>query len=484
MRAGGRFDTIGRAWVGEPETWTTWTVGAGQMPPLESTGRFVCVGAMGGGKTETLAGAAIVAALLSPGKAVGVVAPTQKRLRIAWQKITRLLLPAWVSEVRVSDGEIVLVNGCRMQFVAAKIYSKDVGSPIQGYSWVAAFVDEEQDIEDEAMADVMMRGRDAPGGIYPVLSTCTLKDTPSWRERKGKYEADPRVTMYRMEATANPFVAPEYWEILRSQLTPRQYAMRVLAMDARPEKAVYHQFSRERHVRAIPRIGMTAVTRRVTGGYGLLIGHDPGTIYDVSILLQAFEIHGEPGTIWFVVGELTTEETTSEAHAARLLELCQTEHRTQIMRKAGKEWVLDDTEPQAIIRADPYGNSESKPHVTVYKEFVKKSFAIKPAEYAKTGTGGGGSIPIEARVAMVNGLLGNAAGETRLFIASNDRGAPVAPRLVAALEMAARNEAGKADADKKTKSDVSHWPAALGYALWPYEKTRLSMTVTEQGAIY
>lgn len=458
-RYGGRFDTVSRAWCGKPTEFARWTVGQGQMPPLQAESRFVCIGAMGAGKTEVLARAAITRALRSPGKAIGVVAPTQKRLQICWGKIAKLLRPEWVTEVRLGDGEIVLANGCRIQFVAAKIYSKDVGSPIQGYSWVACYIDEEQDIDDEAMADCMMRGRDAPGGIYPVVSTCTLKDTPQWRARKAKYEADSSVTVYRMEALANPFVATEYWDSLRTSLTPRQWRMRVLALDARPERATYPDFDRDLHIRPKPAIGAFDATRAVCGA-PILIGHDPGSLHDVSLLLKCYEIDNT--LHWWVIGEVTTDGSTTAAHVQAL---------TEYLRK------VHYTDPgECKVVADPYGYAVStKPDVAVYKVFKRAGYSIRPAAYSKAKGGGAkpGMVPKDAAIEMVCTLLKSANNETRLYIHCDDAGKPVAEKLVTALECEERDEAGRAEMQKKDSSDTSHWAAALRYALHPYEQARV-----------
>jgi len=417
---------------------------------------------MGAGKTEVGARWKILRAILQPDCESGCVAPTQKRLKIVWSKILRLLDPSWVADVRLADQEIILVNGHIIQFVAAKIYSADVGSPIQGYDWVDCLVDEEQDCEDSAMADVAMRGRVA-GANYSVLTTCTLKDTPQWRERKQRYISQPSTTIYQMAATANPFIDPEYWENLRQTLTEREYRMRVLAEDARPERSVYPDFMRETHVRTLPELGIRNVTPKLTGGYDMLIGHDPGSLCDVSVLLRAYEIKGESGPVWFVIDELTTEQSTSEYHAHRLLELLQTKWHTQLP---------GNDEPKVLIRADPYGNTETRPHVTVYREFANVGFKIKAAEYNRKMSGPG-SIPKEARIGVVNTLLRNAAKETRLYFAAERDGNPTAKKLVAAIEMSERDEAGKAESEKKNKSDLSHWPAAMGYALWWYERTKV-----------
>lgn len=462
---GGRYDTLRRRFTGEaPEAFERWQVGAQQLAPLRADkGRWVCVGAMGAGKTEILARACLLYAIQhGTNRNIGIVAPTQKRLRIIWQKICRLLPPAWVVATRISDHEILLCNGCTLQFVAAKVASSDVGSPIQGQSFIAAFVDEEQDIVDEVMADIMMRGRDAADGNYYVLSSCTLKDTPEWRDRKQRYDRDDQVTLHRMAATANPFVHPEYWRMLRATLTARQYRMRVLALDARPERSTYPEFSRQLHCQPAPQLGARDVTRSIVGK-PYLIGHDPGTLCDVSLVLKAYQRRGESLPVWYVIGELTTEQSTTQQHAVQLVRLLAQ---------------YDATPADAIIVADPYGDrgDEHRPHVTTYKVLMQAGFKVRPAAYAvgKTGAAKPGVVPKDAGIDLVNTLLLNASGQTRLYIAVDAHGEPHAKRLVAALEMSERDAAGKAEAQRKSVADLSHWCASLRYSLWPYERARLN----------
>ena len=468
---GGQLDTVTRSFIGPPDEWSVWEIGIGQRPPVEfaidGDGRFVCVGAQGAGKTEILARCAIVRAILyGRNKALGVVAPTQKRLRIIWQKIERLLPPSWVLDVRIADGEIELVNGCKLQFVSAKVYSSEIGSAIQGYSWGAgAVIDEEQDITNEAIADVMARGRNAEGGKFAVLSTCTLKDTPTWRERKKTYERKNRIQLYRMEATANPFIEPEFWELLREQYTERQYRMRVLALDARPERAVYPEFDRATHCVPFPRVGVRDVTRNVTQ-YPYLLGHDPGTLCDVTLILRAYQFHGEALPVYWVVGEVTTEQTSTETHVRTVAEYMS--HRFGAARS------------DCMVVADPYGDREDsvKPDVSVYKRWTLEGYKIRPAAYAKSMRGAArpGVVPKEAGIEIVNTLLKNAAGKTRLYIDVDDAGQPVAKKLVASLEMSERDESGKAETQKKSNADLSHWTAALRYSCYPWERVRLQQT--------
>ena len=81
---------------------------------------------------------------------------------------------------------------------------------------------------------------------------------------------------------------------------------------------------------------------------------------------------------------------------------------------------------------------------------------------------------------MINRLLCSATNQKRLFIAMRD-GAPCAKNLVRSFEHSERDLYGKAENFRKGSSeDLSHWGAALGYALWPTEKIqRVSPTTTK-----
>jgi hypothetical protein len=94
-----------------------------------------------------------------------------------------------------------------------------------------------------------------------------------------------------------------------------------------------------------------------------------------------------------------------------------------------------------------------------------------------------GIIHKDAGIEMVNRLLRNAAGQSRLFVACDDRGAAAAPKLVEALEMSERDIQGKAETQPKgSPTDLSHWAAALRYALWSYERLR-DVSRKQQGDI-
>ena len=65
------------------------------------------------------------------------------------------------------------------------------------------------------------------------------------------------------------------------------------------------------------------------------------------------------------------------------------------------------------------------------------------------------------------------AGEAATGIVDiGDDSRPVAAKFVEATEMSERNGDGKAETEKKTAKDLSHWMAAARYALWSIEKPR------------
>jgi hypothetical protein len=469
LTVGGKFDVVLREWVGDPdpESWPVWTVSDDQYTVIEavlapdSPPRIVCVGGKGSGKTETNARLSVLLALLSPGMDRGVVAPTRDRLLPIRERIEGLMRPQWV--LAQNSTEILLVNGCRLQFATAKVYSKDVGSPFAGFTWKAgASIEEEQDIADRALGEVYARCRGATRRSYRMFSTCTLKDSTAWRNRKQRYERqqlEGKTSVVRMTKRANPWVEDWYWDDLRDRLTEREYRMEVEAIDAPPERAIYYQFARDRNVRVRPEIGLVDVTRKLTGA-SVLVGHDPGSLADVSIVLRAFAPRAQPDAppTWYVEDELTTRPGADpEGHALALTDL------------VGARFDLRPID--CVLRADPHGNTETKPHVTVYRELEAHGFRVLPAVYRANPKGTTahlpGQIPREARIRLVNRLF-----KSRLFMLPDDRGQARAQELLNAWEMSERDETGRAEAERKGGDDLSHWPAALGYGLWQYEHAR------------
>lgn len=454
--------------------------------PLEKRSRFVLVGGVGSGKSETGVRAIGRFQFDYRDAHIGVVAPTANKLGITWRKFLRLLHPSWISDVRMAPlmepPFILLKNGNKFQFLTASAPSKQKGTQIHGLDWIGALIDEEEQCSDAAVGDVYDRGREAVDGWYPVISTCTISDDPEFRARLEKYEKKQSVIDYHMSIYANPYVTKEYIELQKERHTERDFAQRVLAQKQKPQRATYPSYSIDTHVRPLPDVlsaGVVDVTKNVVGAE-YLIGHDMGENFDVSVILKAYEIAGE--RIWYVLNELTTERTTSDEHAAELVEFLQQTYGAHMLQRtrAGKLEV-DPMSPQVVIRADPHGTSEGKADETAYRYFQAYGFRIRPATYKKTknpaNAADPGVIKVKARVAMLNVLFRNAAGRTRLYLAEASTGLAKAERLSNALSMSQNDEQFRPEKQRKDIHDLSHWPSSTGFALWGYEHARIGMGV-------
>lgn len=434
--------------------------------------KILCYGAMGAGKTAVLARWLIVQALAlcvgcpaPPDVAIGAVAPTRSR-RDLIVKALKSAVPAGWYDYRKKDSDFVLSCGVAIELRAAKAQSSDTGTPIAGQTWAACARDEGQD-QTDAHDDVEMRGRGAPKGIYRELVTCTAKGTSKWKRWRDERLKSPNWCLYRLEYWSNVFVFPKYWEELKHDLSERGWILKVLAQDVAPEKAIYIAFNVDRNLIAFPPRGAQDVTRHVLRHHGpnftVLGGHDPGVHQDVTILLKAFKLPGRKRHVWVAFDEIITRRTTSEQHAKAL--------KTRLRNKWGVQ-MADTLGERALLRCDPHGQRDNRPHTTVYTEFRNEGFTIMSAAYTKKAVGSGW-IPLKASIEMMNRLFHSASELVRLYLGT-EYGRVMTPRLQHCLEMAEWDDSYEKQAGRKDDKDddVSDPPDATRIAMWPYEKTR------------
>jgi hypothetical protein len=419
----------------------------------------------------------------------GQTAPTLGRLGLVKIEMQQAFAPNWGRYAARDDFEgFEMCDGTRIRFRYAHAQSKAKGAPIQGYNWSWCGRDEMQD-QVEAHPDIQARGRSALNGRYLQLGTATAKDSPDWRTLRDQLEQSGLWIRRTLLGPRSPFVHSDHWEAMKKTMSPREFQRRVMAKDLPPETATYPEWSRETNLVTVPDIGWMDVTahelRGNGGNYDLLVGHDPGTTIDVSLFLKAFVppgkserdyLMGKVKPWWVVLGELNTEQSTTETHIVKLLEHVRDTWQLNLLTAQGK---ANPNGPQILVRADPAGDSDNRTDKSVYTQFANAGIRIKPAVWNAKNTGHG-RVPREAGVELVNTLFCNAASERRLFVARNLDGSPSAPKLVAALESSERDEAGRAENARKGKGDVTHWPAALRYALWAIERPRLQLVPREE----
>ncbi len=474
VRLGGVLDTVAGCFIGPSIKPRRWYIGERQAEILlrrdPKRSRTLLYSAEGGGKTVLMAMWLIVQVLhlIASGEpgAIGATAPTHERLqtlvkaigaRVPVDSAKRQKVGSWFTYY-TEDREFRCASGNHLiQCRSTKKQSDATGSPIQGFTWKASGDDELQDTaENGADPDIEARCRGARQSYR--MCTATAKDSSNWRTFRDGLSSD--WTIERIDFRHTPFIWPEHWERMKRNMSPREYQRRVLAMDVGPERMLYHTWDRAKNLVPVPRIGAKDISARVVGA-AALVGHDPGKLFDVSLLLFAYEVEGKRR--WWVRDEYTTESSTIDQHIAGFKVHLQENWQLQFPQPE---------EPKVIVRADPYSDSsDDQPDRGVYTAWKLHGFRALSAAYNKQGEGRG-KVPKEGRIEMVCRLLCNAAGERRLFIDCDENRKPCAPRLVESIELSERDEIGKAETQKKTRRDLSHWSAALGYALWPYERLR------------
>ncbi len=485
---GGMLDTkaVPPCLVGPSRNPQTWYCSEDQAPVIvhadtDPLGQLV-YGSEGAGKTTAASQWLYLRWLevLGEGREGGIVAPTETRLDLVLREIGKLFPTAWF-HYRVGDGIIVMCDGTQLRMMSSYQQSAAQGSRIQGFSWSFVVVDEAQD-SVHVHEDIESRGRDAKHGRYKQLRTATAKDSPDWRELRDKLagakddHGAPLWILRTLYGRNSPFIPANFWEAKESSMSAREYRRRVLALDVGPERATYPAWDRAQNLLHVPDSweDVTTSELRVHGDdMRLLVGSDPGSLFDVSILLKAYRTHRAQIYPWWVaVDEVTTESSTTEAHIAKLLE------------KVRARWHLNQLDrngrpvhggAQMLVRADPAGDADTRTHISVYTQYARAGITIKPASYNRAGDGHG-RMPKDAGIDMINTLFCSERGERRLFVARKPDNTPACPRLVAAIEQSERDLAGKAETQRKDKQDVSHWPAALRYALWAIERPRLQPT--------
>lgn len=482
-RFGGVVDTkaLRPYFSGPSKDPVTWYCSEDQEPIVihgesDPNGQLV-YGSEGGGKTRALGmwHGLRVLEHIGEHREGGQTAPTDDRLEFIRLEFAALFPASWCRHFKAAD-LYVFCDGTRIQLVSTYRQSSAQGSPVQGFNWSWCGRDEAQD-QVEVHEDIESRGRRAKlirGKVrFKQLATATAKDSSDWRTLRDRLIAGGWIKRVLL-ISRSPFVAPSFLEEKALVMSAREFKRRYGAADLPPERAVYPAWDREKNLILLPEnmlaAGWTDVTARELarwGGASMLGGHDPGSLFDVTELLKAFDVPRARRPIWVVVDELTTEQTTTEQHVDELLTLI----RAKGLNRLGRDGRTVVDGPHLFVRGDPYGNNDSKPDRACYTVFRNGGIRIEPAAYNEEGTGPG-RVPKAAGIEVINSLFCNVRGDRHLYIAKDKQGRPAAPRLVESIEMSEKDERGKAETQPKNKKDLSHWSAALRYALWVIERPR------------
>lgn len=484
-RLGGMLDTWTRQIVGPSERPRYWQCSVQQemiiLHPDSMPLWTLVQGSEGAGKTAIIPKWAYCRVLEHCGhdRETWITAPVFARLAWIKKAISDDWDPKWF-RWKERDQTYRLRTGMTVRLVSAHQQSESAGSPFQGGNIVACASDELQD-HHERDADIQARGRAAPNGKFKRLATSTFKDSTEWRNFRETASRSPDWSVVKLLGLESPFVWPKHWERMRTNgITLREYQRRVLAMDVGPEAQLYHCWARSvdgvpGNLRPIP-LGAVDVTAQVMAPWGrnisVLIGHDPGKRQHVSMFLKAYQLadRNDARPRWFVVDEVTSPESTLEVHVGDVLKRARAKWRVNLLDFRGAP---SADSPIALVRIDPHTRtSNAHPGQDFYTIWRKAGFVAKAAAYKPNSTDPT-QILKESRFNMMNQLICDANGARRLFIACDDMGTAAAPMLLKAFESMERNAADEGEAEAKNEADLSHWPAAVGYALWQIERPRL-----------
>lgn len=448
--------------VGPTREPVTWYVSEDQAEVLlhndaERLSQIV-YGSEGAGKTAVLARWHIfrLLSVIGEGKEGGQTAPTEARMAMIRDELFRICPESWFG-YSASKDLMTFCDGSKLRFVSTYQKSKEGGAPIQGFNWSWCGQDEGQD-QLNARSDIESRGRSAYKGNYYQLMTATAKDDSAWRNTRDALQASGLWMRRTMLGTRSPFVHAKFWDEKKRTMDPREYRRRILAEDIGIELAAYFGWDRSRNVAAntrLPDVTTAALEHyesRHNGTLTLLVGHDPGIIYNTSVVLRMLVLNRRPA--WFVVGEFQTKQTDNHQHAQGLLKYLQQNFKCETGDGA-----------KAAIFCDPHGKGDAMTdYQTVYSAFHKNGLDMFSPSVER--------ISRKKRVGMVNRMLGDAADSSGLYIAATTDGV-AAPLLVDAFETLEKLESGgnpEGVTAKKNEKDKTHAPAALGYALWPFER--------------
>lgn len=462
-------------------------------------------GSEGAGKTTALAMWHALRWLehLGEGREGLQTAPTGARLDLVRAEMFRVWRPTWY-RFRVADEIFEFCDGTLLRMISTYRQSAAGGSPVQGFNASWAGGDEAQD-QVEVHEDIESRGRAAKlvNGVnrYKQLRTATAKDSADWRSLRDVLtvaklpDGTPLWVRRTLLIERSPFVAPNFLEIKRQSMSLREFRRRYEAADLPPEHATFPAWSRGHNLIHVPQIGWEDVTALELAPWGanltLLAGHDPGSLFQVTELAKAYvptarlrDYHAGRSSgreryapRWVIRGEVTSDSgATTEQHLVELLKVARERWGANLLDRNDRPVKHG---PQMFVRADPYGNNDNRPDRSVYTLFRGAGIRVEPAAYSVEGSGPG-RVPLDASIEVVNTLLCSAAQQRRLFVELDDRGMPVAPKLVEAFESQERDYRGKADTKRKDVKDLSHWPAATRYMLWAVERPRLQRIAAGQ----
>ena len=194
------------------------------------------IGGIGSGKTMAGVVKALYFADLLGGLGM-IVAPTYTMLRDATLRTFREVAGRAVTDFYVHEMRAVLAGGTEVLFRSA-----DTPDRLRGPNLTWAYIDEAALCPPDTWPIVL--GRLRQGG---QLGRCWLTTTP--KGRNWVYDIAQNATVFRARTRDNPYLAPEFVELLERSYSGKFAAQELGGEFVTYEGLVYDEFDRTRHVR-------------------------------------------------------------------------------------------------------------------------------------------------------------------------------------------------------------------------------------------
>ena len=370
----------------------------------------------------------------------------------------------WIDGEADSKKQIRTANGCVVDVLATQRQSREKGHPTQGKDWDDCGADVSSSMDDSAHVDLWDRGRNSPD--YTVDEATSLDDYPSFLLRLEAMRAQPEhYLIIKCYGEDNPWTPSSFLEAKIAEYggpESRMTRRRIRLEEVPPDRLVYPRFSLARHVQRLPK-GAIDITQRVTlevlgTAYQYVMGQDFGVLTTATVVLKCYSLPGRTkgDRAWWAVNEITSRNEYSDRHA-RLIKA-----------------QYPEVSSYAVI-ADPHFNVRESADKSDYTQFRNEGLTIMRA--AGDTTVAKKHITVKHRLAMVNALFMDGKDEPHLYLDCDGDMRPTCQQLAKALVSLQYNDHGDQQPERKDKYDMTHWPDAVGYGLYRFERFRGSSTL-------
>jgi hypothetical protein len=330
---GGKFDIWKRQYVADADHVETLGVSEEQFVCLNGTAREkLGKGGRGGGKSHLISRWTLKQVCRFPSGSVQLTSPTHKKALILWKKVLADTPKHWLLPgkrgVKLSARELCYANGCVVRF-----FSATIADGLRGEDNDAAAVDERQDVDQDAVDNIMLTLRRRED--FEMLQVGTPKLGTDFHIEYVKFQDDDEAEVYSFPSFTNCFIPQgprSVFAAAAKKMDRRRYQQEVLAEFVAMDGRVYSAFNRFRNVKAFK--PMETTTWKVTNRM-LRTGRDHivGVDYRLDPMCAVVCRIGQNGVVW-VVDEIVLRDDPSVPKMAKAIKAAD----------YGDSWILDNSQ--------------------------------------------------------------------------------------------------------------------------------------------